>query len=230
MAPASKKVLVSFIVASGGGSLWKEVEALEVDVSTAVSESGAKCLKSSDVTGIIPRAFHSTGTLDTAACGTLQNAKTASIATRDAYMFPCPKCGSAGDQVDKLSSYLSSCSAFTGRLWLDIEGSQFWLGDSASNRKWYQDLVDASRAKFKSVGIYSSYYQWENIFGSTSYVYGHDLPLWYAHYDKKQTFSDFKSFAGWTTPAKKQFIGTSSICSVSVDQNYAPGAENDVVV
>jgi hypothetical protein len=46
-----------------------------VDVSSAVSTSTASCFKSSGVNLIIPRAFHSTGTIDTAACTTLNNAK-----------------------------------------------------------------------------------------------------------------------------------------------------------
>jgi hypothetical protein len=32
-----------------------------------------------------------------------------------------------------------------------------------------------------------------------------DHPLWYAHYDGVQNFSDFKPFGGWTKPYAKQF-------------------------
>lgn len=29
-------------------------------------------------------------------------------------------------------------SAWTGRIWLDIEGTQYWLGDATKNQAWYQ--------------------------------------------------------------------------------------------
>jgi hypothetical protein len=72
-------------------------------------------------------------------------------------------------------------------------------------------------------GIYSSQSQWSAIFGSSSYSYGNDLPLWYAHYDGVASFSDWSthSFAGFS-PSIKQFMGTTSLCGFGVDQNYAP--------
>jgi hypothetical protein len=49
-----------------------------------------------------------------------------------------------------------------------------------------------------------------------------DLPLWYAHYDGKASFSDFSSFGGWKTPYAKQYMGDYTLCSFDVDLNYAP--------
>ncbi len=46
------------------------------------------------------------------------------------------------------------------------------------------------------------------------------VQLWYAHYDKKQTFDDFKPFGGWTTPNIKQFNGDISVCGVGIDENF----------
>ena len=69
--------------------------------------------------------------------------------------------------------------------------------------------------------MYSSSNEWNTIFGSTSFVYGNELPLWYAHYDNKPDFSDFKSFGGWTTPHVKQYQGDVQLCSTEVDRNYA---------
>ena len=44
--------------------------------------------------------------------------------------------------------------------------------------------------------------------------------LWYAHYDNNPSFSDFKSFGGWTKPNIKQYAGTTNICSTSIDKDY----------
>jgi GH25 family lysozyme M1 (1,4-beta-N-acetylmuramidase) len=71
-------------------------------------------------------------------------------------------------------------------------------------------------------GVYSSSAQWSELFGSTSYTYGNNLPLWYAHYDNNPSFSDYTKFGGWSTPHAKQYIGDATVCSIDVDQNYSP--------
>mmetsp|Transcript_11935 Transcript_11935/g.14442 ORF Transcript_11935/g.14442 Transcript_11935/m.14442 type:complete len:338 (+) Transcript_11935:27-1040(+) len=197
-----------------------------VDVSSTVSTSTASCLKSDGVSLIIPRAFHSTGTVDTSSCSTLKNAKTEGIAYRDVYMFPCPTCSSsAKSQLSTMTSYLvTNCnSSWSGRVWLDIEGSEYWLGSSSSNQAWYQSLVDACTSSGYSCGVYGSKYQWEDLFGTSTYSYGSELPLWYAHYDDVASFSDYStySFGGWSSPTMKQYNGDITECSQGVDKNYA---------
>ena len=43
-----------------------------------------------------------------------------------------------------------------------------------------------------SAGIYSSYYQWESIFGlDYTFQYAGEYPLWYAHYELRTSVGDF---------------------------------------
>eukprot|EP01035_Chromulina_nebulosa_P019375 gene19375-25242_t len=131
---------------------------------------------------IIPRGYRSTGSVDTNVCTTLKNAKTAGISTRDVYMFPCPTCSaSAASQMSTLVTYLkANCASYwSGRIWLDIEGSSYWIGSTTSNKAWYQNLVDSCSTYSVTCGVYSSSSQWSAIFGSTSYSYGSSLKLWY---------------------------------------------------
>ena len=83
-------------------------------------------------------------------------------------------------------------------------------------------MVNAKKSG-KKVGIYASNYMWNSIMGGatkcTKFV---DLPLWYAHYDGNPSFTDFKPFGGWISPTIKQYKGTTSMCSASVDLNYHP--------
>jgi hypothetical protein len=46
------------------------------------------------------------------------------------------------------------------------------------------------------------------------------FPLWYPHYDNNPSYSDWSPFGGWTKPNIKQYMGTTSVCSASVDLNY----------
>ena len=141
------------------------------------------------------RAWHSYGAVDTAACTSLKNAKSAGITTRDVYLFPCPTCSaSAKSQMDSMINWLqANCgTAWSGKIWLDIEGTEYWYSSTTTNRTWYQSLVDACKGRTGiTCGVYASYYQWESIFGSPSYCYGQNLPLWYAHYDGHNNFSDY---------------------------------------
>lgn len=196
-----------------------------VDVSTAVSSSSASCFASNGISYIVVRGYRSSGSVDTAACGSLNAAAAAGIPTRDAYIFPCPTCSkSAASQISEMVTALQSGCSWSGKVWLDIEGSQYWTGSTSNNKAWYQNLVDACKATVgaSKCGVYSSSYMWSTVFGSTSYSYGADLPLWYAHYDNSKTFSDFTAFGGWNAPVAKQYEGTTTYCSMGVDMNWAP--------
>jgi GH25 family lysozyme M1 (1,4-beta-N-acetylmuramidase) len=206
-----------------------------VDVSTAVSSSAINCLQSEasgSVSYIIARGFRSTGEVDYQACDTIITAYDEGIKTRDTYMFPCPLCNStAATQFFALLSYLfATCRPqWSGKIWIDIEGSEYWTTNIDRNKDWYESLVDVCRVQAMlhpdiSCGIYSSHYQWVDIFGSADYTYGNDLPLWYAHYDNIPSFDDYGTdpFGGWTSPHAKQYNGGATVCDVVVDLNYAP--------
>lgn len=112
-----------------------------VDISTTVSDSAASCFASNGISFVIPRGYMSVGDVDHSVCSTLNAAMNAGIKTRDVYIFPCPTCGkSAATQMNELVSYLrgNCASAWSGRVWLDIEGTQYWLGDAGSNQQWYK--------------------------------------------------------------------------------------------
>jgi hypothetical protein len=198
-----------------------------LDIADPASVTDYSCFSSSgfgDFT--VPRGFRSTGAIDTNVCTNLKNAQSAGVKYRDVYMFPCPTCSSsASSQLSSLVSYLNAncASAWSGRVWLDIEGSTYWMTSTSSNKAWYQELVDSCTANKIRCGVYSSSSQWSSIFGSTSYSYGSALPLWYAHYDNKASFSDYVPFAGWTTPYAKQYAGDVTVCGgFDVDKDYAP--------
>jgi len=196
-----------------------------LDVSTTISSSSASCFVSSGYTFAVPRGYKSTGAVDTQVCNSIKAAYTAGFKSRDAYLFPCPTCSkSAATQMSELVSYLNTnCKTqWSGRIWLDIEGTAYWTTSTTTNRSWYQQLKDSCAKYGVSCGVYSSSYQWSSIFGSTSYCYGSELPLWYAHYDNNPSFSDYVKFGCWATPHAKQYAGDVTVCSMGIDKNYSP--------
>ena len=146
-------------------------------------------------------------------------------------MFPCTGKQSATDQVNAMISQLDNvANGMYGTIWLDVEtnpspGCSWKQWTPEQNCQFIQELVDAVRDAGKTPGIYSSRYQWENVFGVGNYNYCSqvsDVPLWYSHYDGKKNFNRFKSFAGWSEPDMKQYLGDKQMCGCGVDFNWYP--------
>lgn len=197
---------------------------LGVDVSQLFTTSTYECIKKAGYSFVIPRGYCSFGGIDQHAVQSLTNAKNAGLST-DVYMFPC-RGKSATSQVDEMVSKIPA--NLYGTIWVDVETNPSsgcsWSGhDSASNCQFLTEIVNRIKSHGKTAGIYASYYMWQSIFGSHTACSGlSSHPLWYAHYDGKQTLSDFQSFGGWTKPHMKQFQGTSTLCGAGVDKNYLP--------
>ncbi|KAL7715087.1 Lysozyme 1 [Entamoeba marina] len=197
---------------------------LGVDVSQSTSTSSFTCLRNNGFdTMVIVRAWRSTGSWDSNCAQTLKNAHSAgySYDNSDVYFFPCVSCGNAAGQVSTFWSKVISNGLNIKRVWFDIEGT--WTSSTSSNQKFFEEMMNEARSIGIVHGIYGSSYYWGNLFGSSyHYSYASSTPLWYAHYDNKQTFSDFSSFGGWSSPSMKQYRGDVSTCSAGVDYNYKP--------
>jgi GH25 family lysozyme M1 (1,4-beta-N-acetylmuramidase) len=195
-----------------------------VDLFAPTSVATFTCMKNAGNSFAAIRAFRSSGILDTNAAANLQNARTAGLAT-DIYMFPC-RGKDATAQVNTLFSGLSSNLYST--VWIDAETNPSsgcsWSGHTASsNCDFIMALINGITSHGKTAGIYSSLVQWQGIFGSSSAcTTAAKAPLWYAHYDNVQSFSDFKPFAGWSSPKLKQYQGDVTLCSTDVDKSWHP--------
>ncbi len=117
-----------------------------------------------------------------------------------------------------LTANNGTLGATVGMLWIDVEGTSYWSTSTSNNINFIQGMVDEGVKQGVHLGIYTSASQWNPITGGTTKF--SNYPLWYAHYDSNPSFSDFAPFGGWTKPAIKQYQGTTSYCSASVDLNY----------
>ena len=78
----------------------------------------------------------------------------------DGYIFPCVRCGDGAVQV---SATVDSISGY-GMLWYDVERLS-WSSDKASNQAFIKSMVDEGIARGVHAGIYTSYYNWQDIVG-----------------------------------------------------------------
>jgi hypothetical protein len=193
------------------------------------------CLAQLGYSHAIVRAYHSYGAIDADAPRLIQLSNQAGLST-DVYMFPC-RGKDAATQVNQLADYLDQMlkqgteSRFeytTGMIWLDIETNPSsgctWAHDTPeSNCQYVQELISAIKARGRAVGIYASAYMWNQIMGSKdSCTDFSSFPLWYAHYDGKESFDDWPTskFGGWAQPVLKQFAGDSVVCGYKLDLSY----------
>lgn len=190
-----------------------------IDFSSAFSARDFTCFKNAGYTFAIPRGYQSFGRVDPSLASNVRNARANGMRNVDAYMFPCPKCGNAAGQVNSLVSSIKNNGLNVGMIWLDVEGTQYWLGNAAKNRAFFNSLLAAAAKSGKKIGIYSSKYMWTSLFGN-GYTSGGNYPLWYAHYDGKANFSDFSAFGGFKKPAIKQYVGDTTVCGRGVDLNF----------
>eukprot|EP01127_Copromyxa_protea_P024817 TRINITY_DN9_c0_g1_i2.p1 TRINITY_DN9_c0_g1~~TRINITY_DN9_c0_g1_i2.p1 ORF type:complete len:216 (-),score=36.52 TRINITY_DN9_c0_g1_i2:64-711(-) len=194
-----------------------------VDVSSSVSQSAWSCLKSQHgVQFAVARAFTSVGTFDHACVDTVKNARAAGLSPVDVYFFPAFHHIGANASVDTFHKGMVNGNVQADKVWLDIEGSDYWGSDHATNVRYIVDLYYRLVQHGYKVGVYTSNSQWSPITGNAK-VLG-NLPLWYAHYENtpQPNFNDWKPFGAWSSPSIKQYRGTHTECGVGIDSNWHP--------
>lgn len=190
-----------------------------VDVSQATSTTGFHCLVNNGFSFAITRGYRSSGSVDPNGPQNVKNARAGGVKYVDFYMFPCPTCGGVAEQAKTAVNNMRNQGANFGMMWLDIEGPQYWHSSKDTNRQTMNSLLSGAAASGAHIGIYSSKYMWESLFG-TGFTAGGNYPLWYAHYDNKPSFSDFVPFGGFSKPAVKQFSDQGGLCGVGYDRNF----------
>lgn len=190
-----------------------------VDISAWAGSSTWGCLKQNGYTFGIVRNYMESCAIDPNGVHSVANAWAAGISHVDIYIYPSYTCGvSAANQVN--SAIESMGSIPFGQLWFDIESGG--AAGAGTDHAWLVAGVNQAVARIGAsrVGIYSSKYGWSVAMGG--YSRPGAFPIWYAHYDNNPSFSDWSAFAGWTSPAMKQFAGDASVCGFDVDLNYYP--------
>jgi len=100
-----------------------------------------------------------------------------------------------------------------GRMWLDIEEDPGNRGATAVNSAIAEAVTACQAQGGVECGIYTSPGFWETYTNDTHAFT--DVPLWWAHYDKKTSLDTWAddAFGGWTDPVAKQWA-TQPLCGI----------------
>ncbi|KAL0484822.1 GH family lysozyme [Acrasis kona] len=182
-----------------------------------VSLNTWKCLRGSGYQFAIVQVWKQSGEPNPWAVSDIKRAYAAGFLHVDAYIFPKTSI-SPEDQVKRSIDLLRSQGAGNfGMIWIDVESKAAW-GNCDQNVAYLNRLINQIKNMGVKPGIYSSSSQWSAIMcGRGGFS---NIPLWYAHYDNNPSFSDFRSFGGWSKPAIKQYKGDTKQCGINIDANF----------
>lgn len=218
-------MVASFISVNVNGS------ALGVDVSEAWSIEDWNCLHHNySIDFMVTRAWRESygGEFDNTSIINIQNAQQVGIKYTDIYLFPC-RSTDAVEQMTQLIGNMSEYNLWYGMIWLDIEqendGSCNWSDyNQQENCKYIHQLADTGIKLGQNIGIYSGHHGWGAVFNSnySACPSVNIYPLWFAHWDNKTDFNDYSNLkiGGWNLPSFKQYLGTSTVCKASIDNDW----------
>jgi len=198
---------------------------LGVDISTCstITLAELECMVNDGYTFIALQAWQGGNGMVSNIASCVSMAYQAGFTYVDVYVYLCPECAGQNPPTS-MANTLSALGLKVNYYWLDVEpcSSGCWT-DATNNVAYLQSAIAAFEADGLKVGIYSSEGSWDVMGGSTAFS---SVPLWYAHYDGVAAYSDespYAMFGGWTsTPIFKQYAGSTSLCSASVDLDYTP--------
>lgn len=102
------------------------------------------------------------------------------------YIFPHVRADPAQTIKDSRAAIKTDTNFPEFRVWLDVEGKQYWFNDIHQNCDYLTRLYNSCAATFGAAhcGIYANPSQWQAIFGSVNNCPNFSkAPLWWARYD-----------------------------------------------
>jgi len=201
---------------------------LGIDISTLVTSSEMSCL-AEKFGFIVVRCFQSNNVGDHNCARNTNAAQTAGFRVVDIYHFVNPKMAAAQEVKNAVAFYKNNKVKFN-RVWVDIETGGRWGRNFKANELYVVTMINAYIEAGYKVGLYSSSWMWQSIFGAANVKLAglkQEVPLWYSHYDGKASMTEFRPFGNWHVAAMKQWDGTyghhiPKYCGVTVDVSFSP--------
>ncbi|PIC46736.1 hypothetical protein B9Z55_006331 [Caenorhabditis nigoni] len=207
--------------------------AFAVDLSVPASQSTLQCIKQAGYAAAFIRAYNPAGqgSFDTNACSTIQNAYYAGLGT-EIYMTPQPASSKQGyQQLDEVYQGLTQAGITIRSVWIQVTSPTNWPASATNNVNFINSIISRARQYGMTVGIYTSYYDWNQITNGWTSI-GNDVLLWYwnvlgggVNGETPANFADFRAFGCWTAPSVKQFAQVEQVCQITVNRDvYAAGS------
>ncbi|MFH4976353.1 hypothetical protein AB6A40_003062 [Gnathostoma spinigerum] len=199
------------------------------DVMGPVSLETFECFRKTGYNTTFIRAYKRdklTGSTDPDLVSNIRNAHAAKLGV-ETYIVPQPESLLSGEKVvDEITDVLSTNGITLLRVWIKVTSPNCWPNNHVKNRNLITDMARKAKASSIWVGIYTNWYDWEQIMGDWEMK---DAQLWYwkmngkgMNSSSKANFDDFFSFGGFDWPLGKTYAGDVKVCGINADVGIYP--------
>jgi len=216
-----------------GGTQDKNAFNFAIDVISSVSQSTFNCIYSYGYSLAFLRIYgpSNNGQVDSTGVNNVYYATNAGLAYEVFITPSTSNVKSGGTQFTEAYNYASSQGLKLSRVWLQVTSPVNWGTNTYTNVNFISNFISTANSYGIQVGVYTNWYDWSQITGSTSTVSPSALWYWAANgvgsqAESTRDASDFYSFGPFRSAMIKQFGIAETICQTSVNVNlYSSSAD-----
>ncbi|KAI6196447.1 hypothetical protein M3Y94_01111100 [Aphelenchoides besseyi] len=197
-----------------------------IDAVASVSQTTFQCLSRQGYSLAFLRIYSPAngGQVDSTGVNNIYAASAAKL-LYEVFVTPSPTSSKSGStQFTEAYNYATSQGLSLNRMWLQVTSPINWYQTQSYNTQFIQSFINTANSYGIQVGVYTSWYDWQQITGSTVAVSPPYLWYWNANglgasAESVRDASDFYSFGPFRSPNVKQFGLSETICSTYVNVN-----------
>uniref|UniRef100_A0AC34EZG0 Uncharacterized protein n=1 Tax=Panagrolaimus sp. ES5 TaxID=591445 RepID=A0AC34EZG0_9BILA len=224
-----------------------------VDITANGSASTFQCLYKQGYSAVFIQAYSRDygGSLNPNLIQNLNNAGAANLGSELYVTLTTEKEGQP--QFDAVYNKLKASGINLRSIWLQVTSPLKWNTNVNTNLHRIQNFINRGYATGVTVGIYTNWYDWQQITGSAF----SDLRLWYwsatpgqfslpyyqflaisftsrridgpgSNAESAANFDDFRQFSSFLKPAVKQFGINENLCGMTLNRDVYPAASKSV--
>jgi len=205
-----------------------------VDLAVSASLSTLQCIYQQGYTSVFVQVYGPAngGSVNNAGCQSVINAYSSKLGT-EVYITPATTGKTGTQQFDEAYNAMQASGITIRTIWIQVTSPINWPNDVQSNNNLIRDFVNRASSYGIAVGIYTNWYDWQQITGAyTGFQTSARLWYWNAYgqgpdAEAVATFDDYRMFGGWNAPAVKQFALNESLCGLTLNRDvYPAGSKN----
>uniref|UniRef100_A0A0N5BT73 Lysozyme n=1 Tax=Strongyloides papillosus TaxID=174720 RepID=A0A0N5BT73_STREA len=194
------------------------------DVAGNISVSQLNCIRSNGYSAIFTQIYSNNGYVDLTGFQNVISAYLAGLGT-EVYISPYSINSPTFFEFDQIYKQFNSSNIHVRTIWLKVADSSIWARNPSFNIDFIKKIVTWARLYGITIGIYTNWYDWDRITGSTTTFQKYNLPLWYWNAygygpsaEGTADFSDFRSFGNWKSASAKEYGLKENLCSATISK------------
>uniref|UniRef100_A0A0N5BT77 Glycoside hydrolase n=1 Tax=Strongyloides papillosus TaxID=174720 RepID=A0A0N5BT77_STREA len=221
------KVLTIFLLLSTVFVSTNAEYAYAIDVKGSFSVSQFRCIKLSNYSAIFTQIYSpiNGGSVDIYGSKNVVFANQVGLGT-EAYINPSPQSIKRSYiQFDEAYNQLISAGIKVRTIWLKVTKPLLWKQNSSYNVDFIKGMITRARSRGVTLGIFTNWYDWDQITGSTTTFQQYNLPLWYwdvygfgSGAESPANFDDFRSFGSFSYIKAKEYALIEWFCSAVISK------------